>query len=33
MKTEEGSFFRLGNAAGFLLGMTVMWATALFVAS
>ena len=33
MKTEEGNFFRLGNAAGFLLGMTVMWATALFVAT
>ena len=23
MKTEEGNFFRLGNAAGFLLGMIV----------
>ena len=33
MKTEEGNFFRLGNAAGFLLGMIVMWATALFVAT
>jgi zinc transporter ZupT len=33
MKTEEGNLFRLGNAAGFLLGMIVMWATALFVAT
>ena len=33
MKTEEGNFFRLGNATGFLLGMIVMWATALFVAT
>jgi zinc transporter, ZIP family len=33
MKTEEGNFFRLGNAAGFLLGMIVMWVTALFVAT
>ena len=30
MKTEEGNFFRLGNRAGFLLGMIVMWVTALF---
>jgi zinc transporter, ZIP family len=33
MKTEEGNFFRLGNAAGFLLGMLVMWATALLAAT
>jgi zinc transporter, ZIP family len=33
MKTEEGNFYRLGNAAGFLLGMIVMWGTALFVAT
>jgi zinc transporter, ZIP family len=33
MKTEEGNLFRLGNAAGFLLGMIVMWVTALFVAT
>ena len=30
-KTEEGNLFHLGNAAGFLLGMIVMWATALLV--
>jgi zinc transporter, ZIP family len=32
-KTEEGNLFYLGNAAGFLLGMIVMWATALLVSN
>ena len=33
MKTAEGNFFRLSNAAGLMLGMVVMWATALLVSA
>ena len=32
-KTEEGNLFHMGNAAGFLFGMIVMWATALLVSN
>jgi zinc transporter ZupT len=31
MKTVEGNLFQLTNAKGFLLGMIVMWATALLL--
>jgi zinc transporter, ZIP family len=31
MKTAEGNLFHLSNAAGLMLGMVVMWATALLV--
>ncbi len=33
MKTAEGNLFHLSNAAGLMLGMVVMWATALLVAA
>jgi hypothetical protein len=31
MKTAEGNLFHLSNATGLMLGMVVMWATALLV--
>ena len=33
MKTAEGNLFHLSNAAGLMLGMVVMWATALLVSA
>jgi hypothetical protein len=33
MKTAEGNLFQLSNAAGLLLGMLIMWATALLVSA
>ena len=33
MKTTEGNLFHLSNAAGLMLGMVVMWATALLVSA
>jgi zinc transporter, ZIP family len=33
MKTAEGNLFHLSNAAGLVLGMVVMWATALLVSA
>jgi len=33
MKTEEGNLFHLGNAAGLVLGMVMMWATALLLST
>jgi ZIP family zinc transporter len=33
MKTAEGNLFHLGNAAGLMLGMAVMWGTALLVSA
>jgi len=33
MKTAEGNLFHLSNAAGLMLGMAVMWATALLVSA
>ena len=33
MKTSEGNPFHLGNAAGLMLGMAVMWSTALLVSA
>lgn len=33
MKTPEGNLFHLSNAAGLLLGMAVMWGTALLVSA
>jgi ZIP family zinc transporter len=33
MKTAEGNLFKLSNAAGLMLGLIVMWATALLVSA
>ena len=33
MKTAEGNLFQLGNAAGLMLGMFLMWATSLLVSA
>jgi zinc transporter, ZIP family len=33
MKTAEGNLFQLSNASGLLLGMLIMWATALLVSA
>jgi zinc transporter, ZIP family len=33
MKTPDGNLFKLNNAAGLMLGMIVMWATALLVSA
>jgi zinc transporter, ZIP family len=33
MKTAEGNLFHLGNATGLMLGMVVMWGTALLVSA